>query len=193
MVGIESILRNKFSEEDFTFKFAVTGKEAISHLECEPFDLLILDLGLPDLSGLEVLKEIRKRKNSCKVIIFSSTTDDQLLQQLLKLNCTAIIKKSNSTHYLTEAVKFIHSNPDVPYLDPAIQKILQQATKIALSPREYEIVTMMSQGKTSQEIADIFNCSLATIKTHRMRIMNKSGARNASEILAWFLSNRNSE
>lgn len=194
LVGIDSIL-TKAMNGHCKIRYSESGEEALSLFNQERPDLVILDLGLPKMSGLEVIKEIRNLAPECKLIVLSASDDTHLLQQVSLQKVNAIIKKSNTIHHLIEALGTIQRSEDM-YLDPIISRMLKDSDKLSLSPREYEIVELMAQGLTGQEIADNLGCSIATIKTHRMRIMNKCGARNASEILAWFLtkgkSNRNS-
>ena len=88
---------------------------------------------------------------------------------------------------LSEALAFLKVNPDKIYLDPSVNSILHTSIDQALTRREYEVLELMSQGCTSDEIATKMKCSVTTVKTYRARIMNKSGARNSSEMMAWYL------
>lgn len=189
LVGIDTILTKAFNG-NMKVRYSESGEEALELFEKEKPDLMILDLGLPRMSGLDVIKAIRAQSSECKLIVLSGSEDPQLLQQVTAQKVNAILRKSNSIHHLLEAFEAIYQSSETTYLDPAITRFLKDSSTLTLSPREYEIVELMSQGLTAQEIADHLGCSIATIKTHRMRIMNKSGARNASEILAWFLTKR---
>lgn len=195
LVGIDGVLSKAFSGL-VKIRYANSGEEALDLFEKEEPDFLVLDLSLPKKSGLDVIKAIRSKPSHCKLIVLSASDDAHLFQQVSNQKVHAILKKSNSAEHLVEAFEVGTKKEQSTYLDPTVARILKTSDVLSLTPREYEIVELMTKGLTGQEIADNFGCSIATIKTHRMRIMNKCGARNASEILAWFLTkgkeNRNS-
>lgn len=190
VIGIESVLR-KIQNLDFQVHHAFSGKEALAVYDNRKPDLVILDLNLPDLSGLEILKAMRLHTHQAKVIVLSGSDDPYLFQQVIQQNANAVLRKLNSHQNIQEAVDFIRRGENSVFIDPSAESLMKNSMNLSLTRREYEVVQLIAQGLTGQEIADKLGCSLATIKTYRMRIMNKSGARNSSEILAWFLTKGN--
>ncbi|MFM6929593.1 MAG: response regulator transcription factor, partial [Bdellovibrio sp.] len=131
---------------------------------------------------------------SCLILVLTGSTDTHLLRQALKAGINALLQKSNSAANIEEAVAAVTNSPNSLYMDSEIKMLLDGTTEMALTKREYEVLNLIVDGLTSQEIAQRMDCSITTIKTYRVRIMNKSGARNTAEMIAWFLkgnSNRN--
>ncbi|GEM_PF-6694806 len=190
LLGIETVIRQTLGE-NISIRRSTTGEEALQLFQEKEPQLLILDLSLPQISGLDVIKSIQKYPTECKIIVLSGSEDPSLFQLVMGQKVNAVLRKLNTSHNLIEALDHLKSNESTIYLDPSIEKIIKGSDQASISNREYEVLELMSQGHTSQEIADKLNCTLPTIKTYRARMMNKTGARNSSELLAWFLSKRN--
>lgn len=188
-VGLESVLK-KILSENIKIRHSSNAEQAQNFFSEREPDLLLLDLGLPKKSGLEFLKELVPLKTKCKIIIMTGADDPILFQQVLKQNIHALLRKSNSENNLREAINFIVHMKEGVYIDPSVSGLLKEEIGFPITPREFEVLELMSKGHTSQEIADLTSCSLSTIKTYRMRVMNKTGARNSSEMIAWFLKKR---
>lgn len=186
-LGIEMILTNQ-SPAPVTILKATTGKAALElHDESSP-DLLVLDLNLPDMSGLEVIRKIREAKGMAKIIVLTGQNEAYLLRQVYNLKVNGLLKKSNSEKNLFDALHFIRTNESNRiYLDTFMQSILEDEEIYVPTKREYEVLELMTQGLTSERIAQALECSVATVKTYRSRIMEKSGSRNSAEMIAWFL------
>jgi two-component system secretion response regulator SsrB len=186
LVGIETLLKKLF-HHSFNLRQSSRGEEALHLCAIKEPDLLILDLGLPGLSGLDVIKKMSIEFPHCKIIVMTGSDDTTLLNQVLRYKISGLLSKSNSENNLLLALDYIITKQSGTYIDPAILRIIKLDQGMPLTPREFEVLKLMSLGLTSQEIAMKMDCTLSTIKTYRMRIMNKSGARNSSEMMAWFL------
>ncbi len=186
VVGIEMLL-GQYLPFPLNIRKATTGKKAIELFTQKLPDLLVIDLGLPDISGLEVIKKIRESSILSKIIVLTGQSEPQLLRQVYQLNVNAILKKINSGKNLEEALNFLKTKNDNIYLDSSIQSILDIQETYVPTRREYEVLELMSKGLTSEEIADQLKCSIPTIKTYRARIMDKSSTRNSAEMISWFL------
>ncbi|MEA9357244.1 response regulator transcription factor [Bacteriovorax sp. PP10] len=184
-VGIESLLK-KILNEKIRTRLSSSGEEGLALFHEQEPDLMLLDLGLPKKSGLDVLKEVIPLSKKCKFVVLTGADDPALFQQVLKQNIHGLLRKSNSEQNIREVINFFEEGKAGVYIDPSVAGLLKVESGFPLTPREYEVLELMSRGHTSQEIADLLSCSLSTIKTYRMRIMNKSGARNSSEMIAWF-------
>lgn len=184
--GMESILRAYFPE-NVQMRKAYAGNIALDLMLQQSPDLAIVDLDLPDISGLKVIKGIRANSPSTRIMVITGTSDPQLISQVYQLHVDAILRKTHTDHNLQEAIQCIINCSGTTYLDPSVQGILRLTEGKALSMREHEVVGFMIEGLTSSEIAARMKCSLATVKTFRARIMNKSACRNSAEIVAWYL------
>lgn len=185
-LGIEMLLR-ECSQKNLQIRIASTGKKALDYIHQEPADLIIVDLGLPDISGLDVIKQIRNGSNQPYIIVLTGASESHILRQVYQLKVNGILRKTSTGKNLGEALHFLMIHQDQTYLDPSVSSLLQTSVDQAPTRREYEVLELMAQGLTSDEIAKKMNCSITTIKTYRARIMNKSGARNSSELMAWYL------
>lgn len=172
-------------------RHASSAEEAISLIKNASIDLLIADFGLPKMSGLDLIKNLKSEGYKGQIIVLSGSDNPQLFQQALELKVQALVHKTNSSETLKEAIRSCQDSTGT-YIDPSVSRILKQNTGGTLSNRELKVLELMSQGLTSKEIAGAINCSITTVKTYKVRMLNKSGARNSAELLAWFLTQGNS-
>lgn len=189
LIGIESVLKD-VSQLSSSFERALSASSAIEAIRKNLPDLLVVDLGLPDMSGLEVIKFLRGISEQCRVIVLTANENPFFLKQILNFNIQALLKKENSETNIREAIDYISKNNDEIFIDHSMRRILNLKADKALSTREHEVLQLMVQGFTSKEISEKLNCSINTVKTYRVRIMNKSGSRNSAEVAAWFLKSR---
>lgn len=186
-LGVEMTLTQN-SLHSLNIRKATTGKEALKLFTQEEPHLLLIDLNLPDMSGIDVIKEIREIETTSKIIVLTGQSEPYLLKQVCQLKVNGLLKKSDTGKNLYEALEFIRTNGhDKMFIDSSIQKILNNEETYIPTKREYEVLELMSQGLTSEKIALKLDCSLSTIKTYRSRIMDKSGSRNSAEMVSWFL------
>ncbi|QDK44864.1 hypothetical protein DOM22_06655 [Bdellovibrio sp. ZAP7] len=186
LLGIESILRKKLHNQ-VIIQTATTGETALELFKASLPDLVFIDLGLPKMQGLEVIQSIREIKPTCQIFVLTASTDTHLLQQAFKAGISGLLQKNNSSANIESALDFVMHSPGATYMDTGIKLLLEGHGGAALTKREYQVLTFIVEGLTSAEIALKMDCSITTIKTYRVRIMNKSGARNTAEMIAWFL------
>lgn len=163
------------------------GKHALALVQNTPCDVVLLDVGLPDKSGLDVLKELRAAMPSVPVLIISSYSEDQYAMRCLRAGAAGYLHKESM---LTEVVGAIRkairggtymseSLADRILLDPDSRR---RAEYERLSDREYQVVCMLASGKTVGEIAEELDLSAKTISTYRLRVLEKLNVKNNSEI-----------
>lgn len=185
-IGIEMLL-SQYAARPLNIRKASTGEKVLELFAQKSSDLLIVDLGLPGISGIEVIKQVRHLSPSSKIIVLTGQNEPHLLRQVYQLKVSGILRKMGTGKNLGDALNFLKSNADKTYLDASVTSILDDQTQTSPTPREYEVLEWMSKGHTSKETAKEMNCSLSTIKTYKARIMNKSGAKNSAEMISWFL------
>lgn len=186
LIGLESVLREATSE-DLTIQKVVNGEQAIEILQQNTPDLFIVDLGLPDMNGFELIKFAKNQSNKIKIIVLTASNDSNLLKQLISFDIQALLQKDNSAQNILEALKHIEQEAGDTYFDEVMHRLTSAPSDKTLSVREQEVLRLMVQGYTSKEIAEKMSCSINTVKTYRVRILNKSGSRNSAEVTAWFL------
>lgn len=185
-IGVEMLLC-QYSPYPLNIRKATSGKKALELFDQKSPDLMVIDLGLPDMSGLDVIKKIRETSTTSKIIVLTGQSEPHLLRQVYQLKVNGILKKMNSGKNLGEALNFLKTNSDKTFLDSSTQSLLEVQETYVPTKREYEVLDLMSKGHTSEEIADQLQCSIPTIKTYRARIMNKSGVKNSAEMISWYL------
>jgi DNA-binding NarL/FixJ family response regulator len=185
-LGVELLLR-KASAEPLEIRTATSGKMALEFFAQKAPHLAVVDLGLPDIAGLAVIKQLNAMSPACKVIVLTGQSEPHLLQQACLLKVNAVLRKTDTAENLYAALENIRQNSNSVYLDPSVERIFLGSSGEALTRREHEVLQLIASGLPSHEIAKKLDCAVTTIKTYRARIMSKSGSRNSAEMVAWFL------
>jgi len=189
-MGVEYVLRSSHPEP-FNLRKAGNGIETLNEIKKKMPDILVLDLGLPDFSGTELIRAIREVAPLLKIIVLTNCDNPPILRQVLQYRVQALLQKTHSVENLKAIFKAAHDNTGIPYVDPAVEKILAQiSTRPSLTPREYEVLEWIAKGHTSREIANILKCSSETVKSHRSNIMAKINVRNTAEMMAAYLQGK---
>ncbi len=138
-------------------------------------DLVILDLGLPHLHGVEVLKELRKNHPQQRIIIFSGSADREKIARVLALRPHGYVEKTSCLTVLIEAIRSVAAGRK--YLTPFISDCLydghNQPPAQPITLREREVLQMVAEGARSKEIASCLKIALKTVDNHRARLMQK--------------------
>ncbi|MEJ1237074.1 response regulator transcription factor [Chryseolinea sp. T2] len=171
---------------------SVNGREAIQHFHDLRPDLMILDISMPEVNGMEVAKHILTGNSDAKIIILSMYNDDDYISKCLEHGVRGYVVKSETGDQLEEAVQTVLRGDC--YFSSEVQKSIlkhysgnsrKKATDsdIRLTAREVEIVQLISEGLTNQEMADRLFISARTVETHRANLMKKVGVKNAIELV----------
>jgi two-component system, NarL family, invasion response regulator UvrY len=155
------------------------------------YDLLILDLSLPDINGLEVLSKLKHSKADIAVLVLSALPEEQYALRCLKAGAAGYLNKIAASSQLINAIRKIISGGN--YLSPAISdQILSDLKKDKkkvlhenLSQREFEIMCLLGIGKSVKEIADNLILSIPTVYTYRSRIYQKMNMKTDTEIVQY--------
>lgn len=175
---------------------ARTGKEALAMIGREPWDLLLLDIGLPDVSGIEVLKHIKRDHPALPVLVFSMYAEDDYAMAALEAGATGYLPKDSAPDEILAAIRRASSGER--YLSPMLaDKLLSGTVPLAkklphdtLSPREFDVMRMLGQGVALTEIAEQLHLSPKTVSTYRARVLEKLGLRNNVDITRYVLTHR---
>jgi DNA-binding NarL/FixJ family response regulator len=164
---------------------AETGREAIRLADELAPDVAVVDLGLPDISGLDVTRAIRASVPSTRILIVTMYDEDEYVVGVLEAGADGYLLKQSSGDDLRNAVLRLHAGERV--LHPkALQALIARATNRAepaaeaLSDREREVLQLLADGGTSKEIATTLGLRPKTVENHRARILDKLGAPNSA-------------
>jgi DNA-binding NarL/FixJ family response regulator len=165
-------------------------------------DVVILDISMPSITGLETARQIRRYNKIIKIIILSRHNNEEYVREALKIPVNGYILKDNAGDDLIRAVRDVLKNNI--YLSPEIMTSLinqifipsQAAYNIqekgiydTLSNREKEVIKLVAEGKSGSEIASLLRISQKTVKVHRLNIMNKLNIHNTADIVKYAVRN----
>ena len=180
---------------------AHTGREAVSRAEELRPDVIILDISMPDLNGLEAARRIRKISPSSEILILSMHYSDQLIRDILEVGVRGYIVKTDSDRDLVMAVETLASHK--PFFTPHATEVIlsnfhtagtridpSESIRDRLTSREREIVQLLAEGKSSKEVASSLCISVKTAETHRANIMRKLQLHTVSELVRYAVRNQ---
>ena len=185
-IGLKSLLEEHSSIE--TIYEATKAKEAIEKYKLLKPDVVLMDIGLPDYNGIEATKKLIEYNQDCKVIILTSHLSEEEIFSSLHAGARAYVMKDVNTDVLEMIIKTV--NDGAMWLDPKIVPILREknsgvipARKMSratfraqhanLTQREYEVLKLVVDGKSNQQIADTLTISEHTAKAHVCNIIQK--------------------
>ena len=176
---------------------AEDGTKALEQvLECVP-DVVLLDVTMPNMDGLEVLRQIRDRFPQTRVLILTMHDDEGYLREALAAGSSGYVLKRAADIELLSAIRAVFQNGT--YLHAAHTKVLfedgagqqripaSEEPEPRLSPREEEVLRLVALGYTNQQAADMLYLSVKTVETYRGRLMAKLGVRNRAELVRYAL------
>ena len=170
---------------------AETGLDAVRLTRKLEPDVVIMDLGMPQMNGIEATREITASNRRIKVIALSMHSDKRFVLQMLKAGASGYLLKDSAFEELITAVKTVTSNQS--YLSPKITDVvlkeyLQTVSRgdasvfSVLTHREREVLQMLAEGRSTKEIAASLNVSVKTVETHRQQIMDRLKIRSVAEL-----------
>jgi len=185
--GLKDILSESF--DNATIDETTTGYGLLRKVQNNRYDLVLLDISLPDINGLEVLKEIKKTKPKLPVLIISMYLEEQYALRAMKAGAQGYVTKRSASDELVLAVRKILAGKR--YISPAFaEKMLfdfeSDAEKLphqSLSDRELQVLCMIGKGKAVNQIAEELHVSANTVRTYRTRILEKIGVKGTSELI----------
>ena len=169
------------------------GLELMQILSRTTPDLIILDISMPNLPGLDAAKLIKARNPDIKILILTMHKLGEFLRRALALGIEGYLLKENALGDLVTAIETIRRGKI--YISSLLGgKLLREASGSkpvgdVLSPREIEILKFVAQGKSSKEIADLLSLSIMTVYNHRVNIKNKLHLKKNAELVRYALEN----
>src|SRR5262245_36866998 len=176
------------------------GREALEKTQKLKPDVVILDIGMPSLNGLEATRQILKTMPHTKVLILTLHDSDQVVREVLNAGARGFLLKSDAARDLVAAVDslrrdrtFFTSKVAHMVLDGFLKGASPAPTAIKernrLTPREREIVQLLAEGKSTKEVAVALNLSVKTAETHRSNIMRKLQLHSVSDLVLYAVRN----
>ena len=174
---------------------ARTGAEALEQVRRRSWDVVILDLNLPDRPGLDVLTQIRSLAAQVPVLILSMHEDVSYAARALKGGASGYVNKNSARKHLVKAIRKLARGERFLTAELAESLAFDQIhapgdhTHQALSDREFQVLCLIAAGKPPREIAAELNLSVKTVATHRARLLAKMGLKNNAEVVHYAFEN----
>ncbi len=177
---------------------AGTGEETVEKTEALQPDILLLDIAMPGLNGLEAARQVRERVPQVRIIVLTMYDDDAYLRQFLEIGAAGYVLKKAADTELVNAIQAVHRGE--PFIYPSlmgqlIDSYLKQPSPLRarepdeeLSSRESEVLRLVALGHTSQQIAEKLCISVNTVETHRAHIIEKLGFRGRAQLVRYALA-----
>lgn len=175
-----------------------SGEETVRLFEQLQPDILLLDLSMPNMGGMECLREIKSRRPAAKVIILTMHEDENYIKRAMRAGASAYVHKSVADTDLFKAIEAVEagqiylSKQDSTHLLHALlqqeqESVDQNAPYVLLSPREREVLRLVARGHSLSEIAEHLSLSIKTIDTYKVRLMEKLHAHKKSDLVSYAL------
>lgn len=159
-------------------------------------DVVIMDIGMPDLNGVEATRQIKAQAPGVEVIVLSMHREARFVSQMLRAGASGYLLKESAFEELARAIQTVTRHET--YLSPGIAGVVvkeyvshlgeaRPAGNTCLTPREREVLQLIAEGHSTKEIAFRLNVSLKTVDTHRQQIMNKLGLRSVAGLTKYAL------
>ncbi|MEI6575941.1 MAG: response regulator transcription factor [Bacteroidota bacterium] len=190
--GIRMVL-NQIPEFEVIYDTS-NGHDFIDFIKTTPVDIVLMDIEMPSLSGIETTLQSLELKPDLKVIALTMYTDEMHYMQMMKAGVKGFILKKSNKFQLKQAIEEVFSGGNC-FSQEIIQKLASQSIgKRANDPdqltdREKDVLNLICKGLTSKEIADKLFISIKTVEVHRANILRKTNARNTAELMIWAVKN----
>jgi len=174
---------------------AANGREAVALADDHHPDVVVMDVAMPILNGIEAARQILARQPQAAVVFLSMHADESYVLRALKAGARAYLLKDSAEHDLIDAVHAVREGK--AFFSPAISKMLvedymrqMQERKLEdsyelLTTREREVLQLFAEGKNNKDVANILNLSLYTVETHRGNIFQKLNLHSAAELILY--------
>jgi len=181
---------------------ASSGKELFEILQNQVPDIIVLDISLPDISGIEITKRLTESYPDINVLILSMYTNEDFIMNAFKAGAKGYLPKNAKREELLEAINTIYSGEEYysEFISGIMLKSFIRKSKAPhedsdkkdsrLTSRETEILKLSAEGDSNQDIADKLNISIRTVESHKNHIMQKLGLRSTADMIIYAIKNK---
>ena len=179
---------------------AATGREAVEQAFALEPDIVVMDMTMPELNGLDAAVQIKRRLPQTEILIFSAHQTDELIREVFEAGAKSFIFKSEAHHFLVEAIQSLSQHKPfvtnkvsevffAEFLNRSEDKPHAAQTSKRLTAREREIVQLLAEGRSNKEVADALGISVRTAETHRASVLRKLRLNSLADLVHYAIRN----
>ncbi|MEM0999537.1 MAG: response regulator transcription factor [Bacteroidota bacterium] len=178
---------------------AGTGREVLGSLRTTPTDVVLLDIEMPDLNGLEAARLALDLQPNLAIVLLTMYSDTHYLRKSLEIGCRGYLLKQSDTHELVEAIRQVAAG-EIYFGGGVSREFLRMSVNRGnlnprleshkLSRRETEVLVHIAEGHSSKEIADRLHISVRTVDTHRSNILHKLELANTAQLVRYAIKHK---
>lgn len=197
--GLRSLLESETGLE--VVGEASNGREAVERATAAKPDVVVLDIGMPELNGLEATRRIVKASPGTEVLILTVYETEEVIREVLRAGARGYVLKSDAGRFLLSAVEAVSAHK--PYFTSRVSELVlagflsgdglhpseEMPSGAPLTPREREVLQLLAEGKTNKEVAASLGIGLKTVETHRMNLMAKLGLHSVVDLVRYAIRN----
>ncbi|MGD0173364.1 MAG: response regulator transcription factor [Anaerolineales bacterium] len=192
--GVKQILAEAFTQA--AFGEAQNAHELLEMVDCERWDIVVLDLAMPGGNGLEALKQIKHNHPQLPVLILSMFPEDQYAVRTIRAGAAGYLNKESAPEELVQAIRKVLQGGE--YISPSVADELvlharhedDQPLHKRLSDREYQVLCLIASGKEIKEISTELALSAKTVSTYRTRLLEKMNMKTNAELTHYAIENK---
>ena len=179
---------------------ASTGREAVEMVDRIRPEIVVMDVTMPELNGLEATRQIKKIAPTTEILMFTGLETEELIRQVFEAGARSYILKTDGREQLEAALRSLAAHK--PYFTTQVGEILfakflhgkprgedEESTEGRLTDREREIIQLLAEGASNKEVADSLGISVKTVETHRAAIMKKLKFKSFSDLVRYAIRN----
>jgi DNA-binding NarL/FixJ family response regulator len=180
---------------------AATGREAVEQAFALEPDIVVMDMSMPELNGLDAAVQIKRRLPQTEILIFTAHQTDELIREVFEAGAKSFIFKSEAHHFLVEAIQSLSQHK--PFFTNKVSQVLfaeilsrseakphAAQTSKRLTAREREIVQLLAEGRNNKEVAGVLGISIRTAETHRASVLRKLSLDSLASLVRYAIRNK---
>jgi len=170
---------------------AADGDQALALVRTGAYDVVVLDMSMPGLSGIDLIKRLAIERPTLRMLVLSMHGEEQYAARALKAGAAGYLNKDSAADLLVNAIRKIAAG-GVHIGEAAAASIVNagSAGQRALSDREFEVLRLLVDGKSPTDVAEQLHLSVKTVSTHKTRILEKLGLRTTADLVRYALENK---
>jgi DNA-binding NarL/FixJ family response regulator len=169
---------------------AADGDQALALVRANAYDVALLDLSMPGLSGIDLIKRLRIERPGLRLLVLSMHGEDQYAARALKAGASGYLNKDSAAEMLVGALRKVAAGGVHIGEAAAASLVASASAHQALSNREFEVLRLLVEGKSQTDIAEQLHLSVKTVSTHKTRLQEKLGLKSTAELVRYALENR---